>query len=215
MFFLRKLNNKDKKSANPDKGDFFNSVPNEIIFYIMTFLDGQSFGRLAMTSTAFNKLAEEISGKSQIQYAKTIGGVRCEGTYAQLQSKYKHYRIAAQKREKEIEEIEKMRKSIQENERAFGLGSNLPPCVAEEERCAAGVCCVVGCIGGIIVSSFTAFSCPVTSLLGAGLGTGTSWVGCRTGRCICGVCLECKREGLDERESRLNADFPEPVAMLK
>ncbi|KTD34026.1 F-box protein [Legionella israelensis] len=205
---------KDEKETN-DITRLINAGGTDIIGQIFLFLDHQSLSRLARTSKELNQIVNTLA-KNQIQIR--IAGKEFTGTYSQICQKYNQLKEMAEKykemsnaRREEIKDIRKHKEAIRAAEVARQQKHSTY--MTSNEKAATAFCCFVGCIGGLMFSCFTPFSCLWTSPLGAAAGGTTSCIACRTTDCACSACLQYEEYKLSERERRVDTDFPEPPRM--
>ncbi len=204
MFFKKNKTNQERKL---DMGDF-GSVPRDIMQQIVLFLDARSLANLLLTNSSVYEVIFKLP-----QVHIKICNQEFKGSFPQFLNLYANYLNEQQSREKEIKEISDHRMILREKKAdlqewtAPSRSKNFH-CITDDEKMATGCCFVFGVIGGVLVSCFVPVPCFLSTTLGAVAGGTTPLVVCRTTKCLCGMCLECKEDHIDEREKNLNSNFP-------
>ena len=212
MFFKK---NKTDNEKMLDMGAF-GLVPNDVTLYILLFLDARSLAKLAITNSTFGEMIYSRDKQIHIR----IYNQEFTGTFAQFVEAHANYVQQKQARQKELDEIKAQRGELQGQK--LTLKEWYEPsifrnkdfsCITDEEKLATGCCCVMGLVGGVIISFFLPISCPLSSFLGA-TGGGTAPLAIsRTTRCLCGACLVCKEAKLNAREDNLDSSYPAQWSM--
>ncbi|QDP72199.1 F-box protein [Legionella israelensis] len=192
-----------KNNKQLDAGEF-NIFPEEIIMEIVLFLDAQSLGRLATTNQFFKQFIEGASQKIKV----TIAKVDCEGTYTELQTKYKSFLSADQKRKNEQQKIANRKAILKQQVPNPYKQDSLS--ITSNEKAATGLCCFVGCIAGNIFSCFTPIAWWVGGLACSSLTTPLPLISSR----FYSKYLEYDKKQLKKREDNLDKNYPEPSSML-
>ncbi|KTD81758.1 F-box protein [Legionella waltersii] len=199
-----------KKPLTVNEG-YFETLPSEIIQHVMLFLDVKTLGRLASTNSAIRDLVSQFPGEVSV---KLFQSNHC-GTFSELNSKYQHFLIAKNARQRELDAINGMKESIKQKK--IELRGKIGPshkynCISQEEKALTFGFLLLGIVGGGLFSCCFPIECVVSGLIGGAVAAPVPLAVSRTKKCLCQACIECKESEMIEREANLESNFPEPSA---
>lgn len=211
------------KKHKPDNG-FFNNVPRDISFVVMSFLadDVKALNHWAMTNSSFQQLVAENPHQIHVK----VGNNTFTGTYAQFLNNRKQlldyqHAVKVVKQQKEDERIKIFEDKTlvvakkREIKNTWSNNNGSTCSILPEEKACSLFCCLTGTIGGSIVSFFIPWPCFASACVGAAITTPIPLVASRATLCCCNACVQCKAAQINEREETLDARFPEPQFMMR